>query len=36
MDDTALCIRTARLSPAPMYPFPELSPAELDAVLNQA
>lgn len=36
MDDTALCIRTARLSPAPMHPFPELSPAELNAILNQA
>lgn len=36
MNDTALRIRTARLSPAPMHPFPELSPAELDAILNQA
>lgn len=36
MDDTALCIRTARLSPAPMHPFPELSPAELDAILKDA
>lgn len=36
MDDTALCIRTVRLSDAPMHPFPELRPAELDAILNQA
>ena len=36
MDGTALRIRTAHLSPAPMHPFPELSPAEIDAILNQA
>ena len=36
MDDNALRIRTAHLSAAPMHPFPGLSPAELDAVLNQA
>lgn len=36
MDDNALRIRTAHLSDAPMHPFPELSPAELDAILNQA
>ena len=35
MDDTALCIRTAHLSDAPMHPFPELRPAELDAILKQ-
>ena len=36
MDDTVLCIRTAHLSDAPMRPFPELSPAEIDAILSQA
>ena len=36
MDDTALCIRTARLSPAPMHPFPEISPAELESILDHA
>lgn len=30
------CIGAHEESAAPMHPFPELSPAELDAILNQA
>ena len=36
MDDTALCIRTVHLSDVPMHPFPELSPAELESILDHA
>ena len=36
MDDNALRIRTAHLSDAPMHPFPELSPAELESILDHA